>query len=86
MGFKPTVVATSNLGLIDEGGKEVREKIERAQINKASREKREEWEREIRKTLFERDGQIKYSIFSTSNASVHNLSPKICYEIAVKLW
>ena len=42
MGFKPTVVATSNLGLIDEGGKEVREKIERAQINKASREKREE--------------------------------------------
>ena len=42
MGFKPTVVATSNLGLIGEGGKEVREKIERAQINKASREKREE--------------------------------------------
>ena len=85
MGFKPTVVATSNLGLIGEGGKEVREKIEKAQINKESKEKREEWEREITKTLFERDGQIKYSIFSTSNASAHNLSPKICYEIAVKL-
>ena len=44
MGFKLTVVATSNLGLIGEGSKELRERIERAQINKASREEREERE------------------------------------------
>lgn len=59
------VVVTSYIGLIGERGKEVRKNIERAQINKASKEEREEREREIRKTLCE----IKYSIFSTSNAS-----------------
>ena len=44
MGFKLTVVATSNLGFIAEGSKELREKIERAQINKANREEREKRE------------------------------------------